>query len=210
MNTLTNNIAKLRKQRGMTQVELAKAVGFSVQTVSAAENGKTGLSPAKLKRYADVLGKKPDEVIAPANEERMVVVRGFAQTGHWAETWELPKKDRYEVPIRKDDPHFWQLEIFAAETRGKSMNQRFPEGTVIILSDATANKEDWEVGAYYFVERQRADGLSEATVKRLQRLDDGSLWLMHESDDPRQQQSFPIAADRLRMIGRVRSAILYF
>lgn len=209
---MQNNIKKIREARGMTQVALAECVGFSVQTVSAAENGHTALGDSKLKKYADCLQVQPYDLITATNEGRLVRITGFVQAGHWAETWELPGDDQYDVPV----PHDFSLqsyELHGAETRGSSMNLRFPEGTAIIFTNAIETQEDVEVGKYYIVEKERSDGLREATVKRLHRTDDGVLWLVPESSDPAHQEAFRVdgeEGDTVRVVGRVRYAVERF
>ena len=59
-------VKQLRKERGMTQKELALTVGSSVSSVSNWENGRNGASPAQLKRIADFLGITVDQLL---NEE---------------------------------------------------------------------------------------------------------------------------------------------
>lgn len=48
-------IAELRKARGLTQIELARAVGLSVEFISLVERGVNAPSVAKLERFARAL-----------------------------------------------------------------------------------------------------------------------------------------------------------
>lgn len=52
---LGKRIADLRKNRGMTQVQLAKAVGCSVEFISLVERGVNAPSVARLDDFARVL-----------------------------------------------------------------------------------------------------------------------------------------------------------
>ena len=52
---LGQRIADLRKTRHLTQVQLAKAVGCSVEFISLVERGVNGSSIAGLERFAKVL-----------------------------------------------------------------------------------------------------------------------------------------------------------
>lgn len=140
---------------------------------------------------------------------RMVEVRGTVQAGHWEEAWEWGEDDRYTIPI-PDDEGFRAFQLFGVETRGPSMDKRYPEGTVVVVTDVVERGEDIQPGRRYVVEREGADGLREATIKTLWRDDVGSLWLLPESSDPRFQ--VPIAlngdeGDTIRIVGRVVYAV---
>jgi len=57
-----NRIRELRTERGLTQQDLADAIGVSRQTVNAIEGEKYSPSLEAAFRIAEVLGKKLDEV----------------------------------------------------------------------------------------------------------------------------------------------------
>lgn len=204
---MKTNIRRIRKELGLTQTDLADRLGINWQTVSNAERyvGK-GLSTEKLEAYAAALGVPVHKLIDTSNGIREVVVRGYVQAGHYAEDCELHEDDRYPVFI-PDDIKYQDVALYARETRGPSMNRRYPEGTVVIHTDAIETGEDIIPGKRYIVERERADGLREATVKKLWVDGEGCAWLLPESDDPRFQE--PIAldgeeGDTIRIVGRVR------
>lgn len=52
---LGQRIADLRRQQGLTQVQLAKAVGCSVEFISLVERGVNAPSVAGLEKFARVL-----------------------------------------------------------------------------------------------------------------------------------------------------------
>ena len=66
-----------------------------------------------------------------------------------------------------DDVEWRGRKLYAAETRGPSMDQIYPEGTVVVFTDMIDTEEEVIAGKRYIVEMERADGLREATVKRL-------------------------------------------
>jgi transcriptional regulator with XRE-family HTH domain len=207
------NIPKFRKAKGMSQVQLAERLGMHVTNLNRIEKGKASPDMARLQQIARELAVSVSDLVsetpAPANPVRNVVVKGFVQAGSWAETWEWHDEDRYTVPVPTDDA-LEPFTLYGAVTRGPSMNLRYPEGTVLIFTDVVETGEEIQIGRRYVVERERADGLREATVKKLWRDEAGKYWLVPESDDPRFQESIPINGgedDTVRIVGRVRFAV---
>ncbi|RWH31641.1 MAG: helix-turn-helix domain-containing protein [Mesorhizobium sp.] len=205
------NIAKIRDAKGMSQGELADRLGIHVTNLNKIERGKSSPPMSRYQQIADELGVTVTELFAdsPALGTRSVAVTGFVQAGYWAETWEWATDDQYTVAV-PDDPPLRAFRLHAAETRGPSMNKRYPEKTVLVFTDLIETHEQIEIDKRYIVERERADGLREATVKKLWRDDSGKLWLVPESDDPRFQESIPLEGgedDTIRIVGRVRYAV---
>ena len=61
---LSNNLKKLRRERGMTLDELAKALGTSRQTIHRYENGViANVPPEKVEQLAGVLGVSPSALM---------------------------------------------------------------------------------------------------------------------------------------------------
>lgn len=54
-----------RKRKGMTQIELANAVGASQAHISKLENGTEQVSPDLAKRLAEVLGLDVVKILYP-------------------------------------------------------------------------------------------------------------------------------------------------
>ncbi|WP_245492213.1 LexA family transcriptional regulator [Mesorhizobium sp. M4A.F.Ca.ET.020.02.1.1] len=204
---MITNIAKIRDAKGLSQSELADRLGMHVTNLNKIERGKSSPAMARYEQIAAELGVSVAQLFAESPDlgTRSVTVKGFVQAGHWAETWEWGDDDQYQVPI-EDDPALRPFMLHAAETRGPSMNKRYPERTVLVFTDIIETGAALELGKRYIVERERADGMREATVKTLWRDDAGKIWLLPESDDPRFQQPIPIEGnedDTVRVIGRV-------
>ena len=71
--TIGNRIAKFRKEKNMTQEELANLVGVSSQAVSKWENDASCPDISLLPRLCEVLGITADELLTGKNNEvRMV------------------------------------------------------------------------------------------------------------------------------------------
>ena len=68
----------LRRQRAMSQVELAKALGTYQTVISAVERGVRGLSGQQVVRLAKALKTSPDQILGQQQEEdRHVLDRRF-------------------------------------------------------------------------------------------------------------------------------------
>lgn len=204
-----NKIKRLRQQAGLGQQELAERLGVTWQTVSNVERGKVGLNSKKLALWAAALGVEPHDLVSADDGSRRVQVIGHVQAGHYAESWAFDEADLYDVPV-PDDAKFRRFRLQGVEVRGPSMNRRYPEGTVLVFTDAVETGEDVVVGKRYIIERERADGLREATVKLLWRDNEGRMWLLPESDDPRFQEPIPLEGgdgDTIRIVGRVRYSV---
>jgi transcriptional regulator with XRE-family HTH domain len=204
------NIAKIREQQGVSQVELAERLGIHVTNLNKIERGKASPDLARLEQIARELSVSVADLVSDsAATVRNVPVRGFVQAGHWAETWEWHDEDRYTVPVPVDES-LSQFTLYGAETRGPSMNRRYPDGTVLVFTNMMETGEHVELGKRYIVERERADGMREATVKTLWRDEVGKVWLLPESTDPRFQEPIPLEGgddDTIRVVGRVRYSV---
>lgn len=214
-------LEKARTSRGFeSAADAARYFGWNYDTYVQHENGTRGITRAAA-RYAKAFrvtagwlltgeGAGPGEVpINGVTSARIVHVKGFVQAGHWAETWEWDEDDQYSVPVPFDES-LSPYTLYGAETRGPSMDKRYPEGTVLIFTDAIETHEDVKIGSRYIVERERPDGMREATVKTLWRDEAGKLWLLPESNDPRFQEPIPVEGgtdDTIRIVGRVRYAV---
>lgn len=210
--TIAKNLTKLRSAAGLSQAQLASVSGVSQQLISQIERG-INASTKHLPKLANALGVGvgaiDPEYQGPAPTSRTVKVTGRVQAGEWAEQWQWEEEDFYEVPVPAD-PDLAGYALYAAETRGTSMNRRYPEGTVLVYTSAIHTMEDITPGQRYIVERAAADGTLEATVKLVFRDERGKLWLIPESTDPLFQAAIPLDGgedDTIRIIGKVRFSV---
>lgn len=210
-------VASALKHSGMSQAELARALASqrnwpeNRSIINKIVNGHRDISAQEMMDISEVTGYP-----APASEPspvgtRRVTVSAHVQAGYWAETWEWNDDQKYDVYI-PDEPEFRTFKLHAAETRGPSMNKRWPEKTVLVFTDVQETLEEPIPGKRYIVERKRAGGEAEHTVKLLHRDDDGRYWLVPESDDPRFQAPISIEdgtgnEDTVAVIGRVHFSV---
>ena len=137
---------------------------------------------------------------------RLVAVKSHVQAGHWSESIQWNEDKWYTVPVPADGK-FSNVNLYGAETRGPSMNKIYEEGTVLIYDNIHETQEELISGKRYIIERIKASGERECTVKTLHRDPEGAFWLVPESDDPRFQKPLIINGDEgetIRIIGRVR------
>lgn len=130
----------------------------------------------------NVLGIPLSAVIKGADlEERpskeWLVVNAHVQAGNWREQFEWSGGEWYEVEI---DAHNDARVRYGVVVRGRSMDKRFPEGTVLECVDLITGGMDYGSGDYVIVERTRA-GLREITCKKLSQRADGAWELIAES-----------------------------
>lgn len=206
-----NRIAELAQLRGLTYADIADAVDAHEITIAKLATGRQELTLTWMKRLAPVLGATPAEIIAKRSGDnlRAVIVKGELRAGAWAEKHQWQEDDQYEVMI-PDDPAFRGLTLYGGAIEGESMNRRYPSGAVVILSRLTHRPGEIEEGRRYHVQRVRADGQTEETIKMLARSTDGRYWLVPESTDPEHQEWIPLegkAGETIHLVGRVRYVV---
>lgn len=201
MRRIGSRVKELRRSLGLTQAQFGKRIGVDQATVSNWERNKQMPEGEALLAIAK-LSKKPVEEflgnveLRPTKVEDVAVI-GRVQAGEWIEAWEYPPEDQFEISV---PPHrnYQGLKRFGLEVVGPSMNQVYPEGTVILcvrIEDLGREPNDKE---RVVVERKRSDGLVEVTVKEwLRDSKTGVVWLWPRSDDPQFTQPFrlPVPED---------------
>lgn len=68
--TIGERVARIRKERGFTQSELAEKIGIIQTIVSAIENDTLKLSAEMAVRFAVALEVSTDDVLMPARKRR--------------------------------------------------------------------------------------------------------------------------------------------
>ena len=208
--TIRQKLRTIMKVGGLTQVSLAERLGVAQSTVN---RWLVNAEPEGHRR--DAITALYNEILGIPNSElpstlRMVSVAANVQAGAWSESWEWPEEDQYQVAVPNDE-HLRPYRLYAAETRGPSMNRRWPEGTVVVFTNAAETMESPVVGKRYIVERRRA-GEAEHTVKLLHKDENGQFWLIPESTDPLHQQPIPVEdgdkeEDHVVILGRIWYAV---
>lgn len=210
-------LIKAIKDSGLTMKEVSLAAGkgetfvrdlIERDRVPSIDNF-LAIARAVRQPVSVLVGEEPDARTEP--DVRRVEVVSFVQAGHFAETWEWEDGERYSVYV-PDLPEFRGLRLYAAETRGPSMNRRYSDSTVVVFNSVIEAREDPIPGKRYVIERRKLSGECEHTVKLLYADPEGKLWLMPESDDPRYQAPISVedgtgTGDVVTIIGRVLFAV---
>lgn len=180
-------------------------MGIHVTNYNHLENGKTELNLSKMRTLSAILHCEPADLISNQGHVRTVRICQHVQAGSWSESNVWPEDDWYDVAV-PDDIEWRNFPLYGAEARGPSMNKRYPSGSALVYTSIYDTHETPIPGRRYIVETERPDGLREATVKTLWKDENGVLWLLPESDDPRYQQPINLSngdGNIVRVVGRV-------
>jgi SOS-response transcriptional repressor LexA len=139
--SLQKNLARIRKERGLSQVKLSQIAGVSQQLLSRLESG-TDLTTKKLPEIARALGVTvfeldekytPEKDAAPAGAVSRIPLLDTVTAGKLrAPSSQIPVED---VPLLA----FADLgrgEFFALTVQGDSMDRISPDGSVIVVNQA--------------------------------------------------------------------------
>jgi transcriptional regulator with XRE-family HTH domain len=125
--SLQKNLARIRKERGLSQVKLSQIAGVSQQLLSRLENG-TDLTTKKLPEIARALGVTVFDL-----DEKYIPLLDTVTAGKLrAPSSQIPVED---VPLLA----FADLgrgEFFALTVQGDSMDRISPDGSVIVVNQA--------------------------------------------------------------------------
>jgi len=177
---MSERIKTKRKELGLTQSQLAKAVGIKQPSLSSIERGESkDLKATTLKGLAKALQVTPewletgkeqpkfDNNITPIPNLGKVPLISFVQAGDWAECVDPypvgTGEDMIECPV----PH--SENTFALRVSGESMEPRFHSGEIIFVDPCRqAENKDFVVA--------KLDHQNAATFKQLV-IEDGNMML---------------------------------
>lgn len=177
-------LAELRKQRGLTQGELAERMSVEQPTVQRWESGKREPSISTLQDIARALGVRPSEFF----DERQVVsvgpelfIKGEVAAGVWRAAVEWPE-DEWQTFTGRPDVTADIQHRFGLRLIGDSMDLVYPPGTIVECVSLFGHAEA-QPGKRVVVIRRDENNQFEATVKELVERD-GELWLIPRSSNP--------------------------
>jgi len=183
-----NNLRKLRKERGIGQVDMARNLGIGQSSYSRYESGISDIPTDILTKLADFYGISTDKILGrdeeqtefgkqiriepqlvPEDEYMIPVVAtlrcGFGRTG------EAIFKERKPVPVSYVKR--WGPDIVYYEAVGESMSPTITPGDLLI----TVPGPGWEDGWIVVVDVNDSD-----TIKRIYRSLDGGIDLIPDNN----------------------------
>jgi transcriptional regulator with XRE-family HTH domain len=111
--TLGQRLARVRKQKGLTQVELAERTGLIQVIVSDYERGKLRLPAEMAVRFAEALGVTTDELLRPSKNHP-------AQSGKKPSLKLIRRMEQIEaLPTYQQRALLTTIDTFIAAAEGK-------------------------------------------------------------------------------------------
>lgn len=191
-------LANLRKDKGLTQVELAEMAGTTQSTVNKLEKGQRTLNKKWAEKFAPILGVSPQELLFDASGSiipvQQIRVEGVSHAGRF-EDISLIDDDEYsrEVLAAPKDDRFPHAHQYALKVSGDSMNLRYPDGGYVVCAAWQDTGLELKDGHAIHVERIRFASERETTIKIYREIDD-KRWLYPDSTN-KNHQPFEINGD---------------
>ncbi|CAM5656646.1 LexA repressor [Mycolicibacterium aubagnense] len=197
---MKNNIAYLRKQKGLSQADLAAEIGIHWTNLSKIENDRSDPGMDRFQQIAGALGVKPADLFSEiegfredgpaydsAGSQALLQFAGEAQAGVWRDV-NIYANDEAQIAAISPDPRYRKARQYVWQVLGDSMDKAgIADGMYVVGADYWEFSERYrpiETGDIVVVERLRFDGQErERTIKRYQRIK-GHVVLMPESSNP--------------------------
>lgn len=130
-------------------------------------------------------GQNSPLTYAPGRLGRSIRVAGEVQAGSWREAMD-------DGGLGEDvnvliDPRYAHMNVTALKVRGPSMDRKIPDGSYVLCVSFIDLDRQPVSGEFVVVQRRKANGLTEATVKQYV-VEDGQAKLWPRSHDPRYQE----------------------
>ena len=199
----TNRLAQVRDHAGMTQQQVAAAIGVTTTGYQNWEYGNTPIKATALRELAKLFGCTTDYLlnisdikVAVPSAARMLPVFGSISAG-------TPREALTQSDVMHETPERLYLEherAFWLTVSGNSMNRLFPDGSLVLI-DPDEEVRNGDV-AVVFVNGD------DATLKRVY-FESESVRLPPESYDPEYRDRVIDASDpdapEVRVIGKAVS-----
>lgn len=197
--TAINRIKALRLEHGLRQIDLANKIGVLQSTISQWENGKVEPDIEALIKIASIFETSIDNVLGEETPRPPI-----SSGGEWVP---VLGEVAAGIPIEavEDIVDYEEIDsalaatgaFFGLRIKGSSMEPRIREGDVVIVR----KQDDADTGDTVVV---LVNGDS-ATVKRLKKEADGSMWLLPNNPayDPQHFTPTEILEKPVHIIGKV-------
>jgi transcriptional regulator with XRE-family HTH domain len=188
---MANRLRELRKAAGKTLEQVAKEANTTNQMVGMLERGDRKLTVEWMERLAPPLNAKPSDLLVIDTNHHRIFLQGEVQAGKWRSADESDIKPEYfDLPL---PAAFLQLRPYALRVVGPSMNNVYPEGTILICCHMDDLQEEPITGKRYIIDNiDPSDGI-ETTVKEFVIDQEGRPWAWPRSNHPNHQT--PLALD---------------
>lgn len=180
-------VRHFRERRGLTQQQLADAVGEIFQTIGKLERGEQRLRFDQAEKLAPALNVEPWQFFAepPAAAGvpmRYVVSAAFSER---AARWDEPSHHSEPAPSNLADPE----DCFAVEVGDDSVDRMYPEGSILFVRPIEQAGGRLTVGtkiviAHFATDAETGD-IFEVLAGRLDRSHSGDLMLVVQSGNRR-------------------------
>lgn len=199
----TNRLAQVRDHAGMTQQQVAAAIGVTTTGYQNWEYGNTPIKATALRELAKLFGCTTDYLlnisdikVAVPSAARMLPVFGSISAG-------TPREALTQSDVMHETPERLYLEherSFWLTVSGNSMNRLFPDGSLVLI-DPDEEVRNGDV-AVVFVNGD------DATLKRVY-FEENAIRLHPESYDPEYRDRVIDSSDpdapEVRIIGKAVS-----
>lgn len=183
---------KILNDLGVDQYYAAAKLGISQPRLNQWLNGKREPDINSIHNFCRVFNTTPNILFGDVSAELIIkeIYRvGFVEAGVWTEAAELPRNEWLTVNYVMPES-LKKRNVFALGVRGNSMNKIFPPEKTTLICLGIEDYYDLypngvQTGDYVIAQRISPDGRYEATVKRYNKLDDGTIILEAMSTDPR-------------------------
>lgn len=168
---VANRIREIRKEKRMTQKELAEKLGVKHNTISNYERNVSELGQSELFRISNALGVSINGLYPPINNkiethDKIVIsipVLGSIACGEPITAEE--NVNEYRETLKSSIP---SGNLFYLRAKGDSMSPKIPDGSYVLVREQV-DVENGEIGAVLL------NGDEEATLKRVRKLGDSVL-----------------------------------
>lgn len=130
---MSNNIRKIREERGVSQEELANLLGVKRPVISKYENGVTQLTQNILNKLCDIFDLSADYILGRASAGKLPVL-GTIRAGE--PTISAENIDEYIDAGAEYTGGYYNY--FALEVKGNSMEPAYRQGDIIIVKSQSS------------------------------------------------------------------------
>lgn len=221
---MKNNIASIRKAKGISQVELADRLGMHWTNLSKIERDKSDPAMDRFQQIADELGVDLAELFALASDADEIADPGFlpyagkTQAGVFIDV-NIYANNGPQYAAISPDPRYRKAKQYVWQVLGDSMNKAgISDGMYAVgvdFVDFVRHYRMIESGDIVVVERLRFDGQErERTIKRYWQEANGAA-LLPESTNPHHKPIFipkdgEVEGEEVKIIAYVTGAYNLF